>query len=260
MSHRGHRGWGRFPSSKITTVSRTFWCRKWTRIAVLVAARPGHPSTGQLRGPPLVGKAMQYFCGSSPVVKSLCYYVSMIHESRTEFVTTVDELASLLDIKSLCLFSDATFMPFRLLSLFSLRKMWDSRIMILCSLFKSFLFVGINFYLIWICLIFEWTAPLPFLLHFLTPAFSESLLFMTAVTSGSFCTAPCLKNTWEYGCRTSCSSICVAAYAYQFPVILGVYDFLCVLTLESLTPAMVWWGIFFLVFCWLDCDCYGVFE
>ena len=40
MLHQGHRGWGRFPSSKMTTVSRTCWCRKWTRIAVLVAARP----------------------------------------------------------------------------------------------------------------------------------------------------------------------------------------------------------------------------
>ena len=67
MLHRGHRGRGMFPSSKMTTVSRTCRCRKCTRISVLVAARPGHPSTGQICGPPLDGKAMDYVCGSSPV-------------------------------------------------------------------------------------------------------------------------------------------------------------------------------------------------
>ena len=59
MSYQGHRGWGTFLSSKMTTVSRTYWCRKWTRITVLVAARPGNPSTGQLREPPLAGNAMR---------------------------------------------------------------------------------------------------------------------------------------------------------------------------------------------------------
>ena len=71
MSHWGHRGWGRFPSSKIATVSRTCRCIKLTYIAVLVATRPGHPSTGQLLGPPLAGKAMQYVRGSSPVSEVL---------------------------------------------------------------------------------------------------------------------------------------------------------------------------------------------
>ena len=58
MSHWGHRGWGRFTSSKMTTVSRTCRCRKCTRINVLITARPGHPSTGQLRGPPAVGNSI----------------------------------------------------------------------------------------------------------------------------------------------------------------------------------------------------------
>ena len=69
MPHQGHRGWGRFPSPKMTTVSRTCRCRKCTCIAVLIAARPGHPSTGQLRRPSLSGKAMRYACGSFPVAK-----------------------------------------------------------------------------------------------------------------------------------------------------------------------------------------------
>ena len=67
ISHWGHCGWGVFPSFKMTTVFRKFRRRKYTRIAVLVTARPGHPSTGQLRGPPLAGKAMQYVRGYSPV-------------------------------------------------------------------------------------------------------------------------------------------------------------------------------------------------
>ena len=65
MLHRWHRGWRRFPSSKMTTVSSTSQCRKWTHITVLVAAWPGHPSTGQLYGPPLAGKSMQYMRSSS---------------------------------------------------------------------------------------------------------------------------------------------------------------------------------------------------
>ena len=55
MLHRGHRRWGRFPSSKMTTVSRTCRCIKCTHIAFLVAARPGHPSIGQLYGLPWPG-------------------------------------------------------------------------------------------------------------------------------------------------------------------------------------------------------------
>ena len=69
ISHWGHLGWGRFLYSKMTTVSRTYRCRKCTNISVLVAARPGHPSNGQLRRPPLAGKAMWYVRGSSPVAK-----------------------------------------------------------------------------------------------------------------------------------------------------------------------------------------------
>ena len=79
MSHQGHRGWGRFPVSKTTTVSQTCRCRKWTRIDVLVAARSGHPSNGHIRGPPLAGKALRYVCSSSPVDK-----VVQLHLSSTD--------------------------------------------------------------------------------------------------------------------------------------------------------------------------------
>ena len=64
MSHLGHHGWVVFPSSKMTTVSSTCRCMKCTRIAVLVAARPGNPSTGQLRGPPMDGST----CSTSAAV------------------------------------------------------------------------------------------------------------------------------------------------------------------------------------------------
>ena len=63
MSHRLHHGWGRFTSYRMTTVSRTCRCRKCTRIDVLVAARPGHPSTGHLRGPLLAGNVNRNVCG-----------------------------------------------------------------------------------------------------------------------------------------------------------------------------------------------------
>ena len=60
MSHLAHRGWGKFPSSSITTVSWTFRCTKCTRIAVLVARAPGYPSTGHRCGPPFVRKDILY--------------------------------------------------------------------------------------------------------------------------------------------------------------------------------------------------------
>ena len=55
MLHRGHRGWGRFPSSGITTVSRTCRCHKFTRMAVHVTTRTLHPSTVKGLGPAFSG-------------------------------------------------------------------------------------------------------------------------------------------------------------------------------------------------------------
>ena len=46
---------------KMMRVSRTCRWKKLTRIAVLVVARPRHPSTGKFRGPPEVGKAMRRY-------------------------------------------------------------------------------------------------------------------------------------------------------------------------------------------------------
>ena len=69
MLHWGRFGWGRFPPFKMTTVSRAFRCRKWTCITILVAACPGHPSTGKLCRPPLDGNAMRYVRVSSPVAE-----------------------------------------------------------------------------------------------------------------------------------------------------------------------------------------------
>ena len=60
MSHQGQRGWGRFPSSTIITVSRTFWRRKCTRIPVLVFTLPLHPCTEQSCGPTTIGKETLY--------------------------------------------------------------------------------------------------------------------------------------------------------------------------------------------------------
>ena len=71
MSHRAHRGWGKFPSSRITTVSST------CRIYVLVATLPGHPATGQLCGPPFAGKVILKLWGPVPVARVLhCWRIS----------------------------------------------------------------------------------------------------------------------------------------------------------------------------------------
>ena len=47
ISHRGNCGWGRLPFSSTTTTSWTCRCQKITRMAVRIAARPLHHSTGQ---------------------------------------------------------------------------------------------------------------------------------------------------------------------------------------------------------------------
>ena len=70
MSHREHLGCGRFPSSNMITMSRTCRLQKCIHIAVRVPDLPGEPSTGQLHGPPLVGKASRYACASPPVAEA----------------------------------------------------------------------------------------------------------------------------------------------------------------------------------------------
>ena len=80
MSNREHLGCGRFPSSKMITMSRTCRLQKCIRIAVRVPALSGNPSTWQLLGPPLVRKASRYVCGSPPVAEA-----SQIHRSYFAF-------------------------------------------------------------------------------------------------------------------------------------------------------------------------------
>ena len=69
MSHRGHREWGGDSLLKNDHGVQDMPVQKMYRIDFLVAARPGHPSTGQIRRPPLDRKDMRYACGSSPVAK-----------------------------------------------------------------------------------------------------------------------------------------------------------------------------------------------
>ena len=80
ISHREHLGWGNFPSSKMITISRTCRLQKCISIAVLAPAHPGRPSTGQLHGPPLVRKAIQYVYVSPPVAEA-----SQIHRSSVAY-------------------------------------------------------------------------------------------------------------------------------------------------------------------------------
>ena len=66
MLHRGHCGWGRCPSSSITTVSQACWCQKFTRIDVHVDNRPLNPSTGQGLGPAFARNIILNILGFSP--------------------------------------------------------------------------------------------------------------------------------------------------------------------------------------------------
>ena len=66
------------------------------------------------------------------VATSRFYSASKMHISSNGLVATVGEIASSLNIKYLCLFPPATFLPFRVPSLLSLRKSWGYRIVFLC--------------------------------------------------------------------------------------------------------------------------------
>ena len=97
MSQQGQRGWGRFPSSTIITVSRTFWRRKCTRRPVLVFTLPLHPCTEQSCGPTTIGKETLYVScytsGGGLTLSSqsnvvLCLAVGL-KQSRCQFQYTV---------------------------------------------------------------------------------------------------------------------------------------------------------------------------
>ena len=76
---------------------------------------------------------------------------------------------------------------------------------------------------------------------------------MTAVTSGSVCTDPCLNNTWAYGWRTSCFAI------FQRYIHSGYLACLGYRTAHSCSGLIRY--IFLLVSCWwLFCDCYWIFR
>ena len=70
MSHLGHCGWGIFPPPKLPRCPGHAGAENGPASPsllplVLVAARPGYPSTGKLHGPPLVRKVRWYVYGSS---------------------------------------------------------------------------------------------------------------------------------------------------------------------------------------------------
>ena len=68
--------WGTMgPSVKIKTLSCTCRWENCTCIAVLVAARSGHPSTGQFRGPPAVENSIMYVRGSLPVAMAYHHHL-----------------------------------------------------------------------------------------------------------------------------------------------------------------------------------------
>ena len=83
IPQRGHRGWGRLPFSRMTTVSLTCLCRKYILSAALVAALPLHPSTGKSRSPVTLRKDIRNACGLSggggiPLPPPSCAHVNAI--------------------------------------------------------------------------------------------------------------------------------------------------------------------------------------
>ena len=69
----------------------------------------------------------------STTVTSLCSSASMIHVNSTDYVEMVGNLASFLEIKSLCLLLRATFLPLMVPYLFYFKKIWYSSVYFFCS-------------------------------------------------------------------------------------------------------------------------------
>ena len=67
ISQSGQQGWGRFPSSIITTVSCTWRCMKWKRRLAHVVVRPSQPPSGHPMVPAALGKDTLYILGSGKV-------------------------------------------------------------------------------------------------------------------------------------------------------------------------------------------------
>ena len=65
ISQQGHHEWGRFPSSRMTMVYLMCLWKKFTHSAVLIAARPLHPSNGHSHGTTAVRNDIQSICGST---------------------------------------------------------------------------------------------------------------------------------------------------------------------------------------------------
>ena len=63
ISQRGHRGCGRFTSSRMITVSHTCRCRKCTCSLICITNLPWHTSTGKTCGPNVPRKEITYVCG-----------------------------------------------------------------------------------------------------------------------------------------------------------------------------------------------------
>ena len=74
ISQWGPRGWGRFPSYRLTTVALACLCKKCTLRTVLVTNLPLHPFTGQSRSPAALGKDIRYVYGMSSSGGGVSHY------------------------------------------------------------------------------------------------------------------------------------------------------------------------------------------
>ena len=155
--------------------------------------------------------------GMSTNATSLHSSASMMHVSSTDYVETVGELASSLEIKSIYFLSPYTVLPLMVPSLLSFRNIWDSSIYFLWSYDMFFQCSRRKVYLIYICFISEWIASLPLLTHILRPALSASWVTTDPTTSGSCIVITWLQNMWYYGYNIPMFYICVSSYEYLFP-------------------------------------------
>ena len=97
--------------------------------------------------------------GLYTVATSLCFFVSTMNVSSSDLVDTVGDVSPSLDIKHIWFLLPAIVLTFRVQYLFSLKKIWDSTIVFLYYLVKSFICRGENVSLIWIYFISMWNAP-----------------------------------------------------------------------------------------------------
>ena len=122
----------------------------------------------------------------------------------------------------LTFFSPAMVIPLIVTALFSLKIMWDSRILLFWSLFRSIYFFDLKVSLKCSCFILYISGDRHFPFQHFMPTLRYNCIVMTSTASGTSSISSCQRNMWVSGLKVSSHSIWVFIVSYFLPDILGI--------------------------------------